>query len=178
MAENQQNEQGVQDTDSTGMSATVLGFLIGEARYLVPMKEIGEVIQVPEVVPVPYTQLWFLGIINAHGNLFGITDLGVYLSGDSEPFGVKSRILLVANSYKMNCGFMVPTLLGIRSLSEFDQEQMVGGELRNGVTHVYRDREGRQWFGLDLGSLIREKRFLQIERWAQTAGRESNSVND
>ncbi|SER24199.1 twitching motility protein PilI [Nitrosomonas sp. Nm51] len=163
-AKNQQNEHGAQNTGSTGMSATVLGLLIGEARYLVPMKEIGEVVQVSEVVPVPYTQLWFLGIINAHGHLFGITDLGVYLSGKLESFGAKSRILLLANSYKMNCGFMVPTLLGIRSLSEFEPEQMNSGELRNGVTHIYRDKEGRQWFGLDLGSLIREKRFLQIER--------------
>ncbi|SEN20208.1 chemotaxis protein CheW [Nitrosomonas marina] len=162
--DNQHGGKNVTNTDAAELSAMVLGLLIGEARYLVHMREIGEVIQVPEVVSVPYTQLWFLGLINAHGNLYGVTDLGTYLSGESEPLGLKSRILLIATSQKINCGFVVPNLLGIRNLSEFQLEHAGDGELRNGVTHIYRDREDRQWYALDLGSLIREKRFLQIDR--------------
>ena len=157
MEDNPQNELNGLDSQDAGVSATVLGFLIGDTRYLVHMQEVGEVIQVPEIVTVPYTQLWFLGIINAHGNLYGITDLGLYLSGEQESFGLKSRILLVATGYKVNCGFIVPNLLGIRSLSEFEQDQTVGGDLRNGVTQIYRDKEARPWYALDLCTLIREK---------------------
>ena len=106
----------------------------------------------------------FLEWKEVHGNLYGITDLGVYLSGKQEPFGLKSRILLVSSSYKINSGFIVPNLLGIRNLSEFELDQTSGAELRNGVTHIYRDKEGRPWYELDLRTLTREKNFLQIAR--------------
>ncbi|MCP5245224.1 MAG: chemotaxis protein CheW [Burkholderiales bacterium] len=161
------SEHSLKDSDSavmTAMSDTVLGLLIGDDRYLVHMKEINEVIQVPEIVPVPLTHPWFLGIINVHGSLYGITDLGVYLSGKPESFGLKSRILLVSSSYKINSGFIVPNLLGIRNLSEFELDQTPDVELRNGVTHVYRDKEDRPWYALDLRTLTREKNFLQIAR--------------
>lgn len=159
-----QDSKGAATAEMSSMFATVLGLLIGDDRYLVHMKEINEVIQVPEIVPVPLTHPWFLGIINVHGNLYGITDLGIYLSGKPEPFGLKSRILLVSSSYKINSGFIVPNLLGIRNLSEFEREQTSDVELRNGVTHLYRDKEGRPWYELDLRTLIREKNFLQIGR--------------
>lgn len=165
--ENQVDDQGLKNTGSaeiSAMSETVLGLLIGDDRYLVHMKEINEVIQVPEIVPVPLTHPWFLGIINVHGNLYGITDLGVYLSGKPEPFGLKSRILLVSSNYKINSGFIVPNLLGIRNLSEFAQDQTSCVQLRNGVTRIYQDKEGRPWYELDLQTLIREKNFLQIAR--------------
>lgn len=76
--ENQLGDQDSENAATVGMSpmsATVLGLLIGDDRYLVHMKEINEVIQVPEIVPVPLTHPWFLGIINVHGTLYGITDL-------------------------------------------------------------------------------------------------------
>ncbi len=146
------------------MSDAVLGILIGEARYLVFMREVSEVIQMSEFVSVPYTHAWFMGMINVHGDLYGITDLGMYLSGESESFSSKSRILLVMSNNKINCGFIVPNLLGIRNLNEFEQDNAVSEALRNGVTHVYRDKEGMPWYALGLNMLIQEKQFLQIGR--------------
>ncbi len=164
MVDNQQDGHSTTDTCVVEMSDTVLGLLMQETRYLVNMKEISEVIQIPEVVTVPYTRTWFMGMINVHGNLYGITDLGMYLSGEPESFSLKSRVLLVASSDKINCGFAVPNLLGIRNLTEFEQDKTFSERLRNGVTHVYRDKEGLPWYVLNLPTLVREKRFLQIDR--------------
>ena len=160
--ENLQNNQHGISTNAVEMSDTVLGLLIGETRYLVYMKEVSEVIQQPEFVPVPFTHAWFMGMINVHGNLYGVTDLGMYLSGESESFGFKSRILLVASNSKMHCGFIVPNLLGVRNLNEFEQDHAISEALRNGVTQVYRDREGMPWYALGLHMLTQEKKFLQI----------------
>ena len=163
-----ENQEGGQFSNNTGAveksasSTTVLSMLISGERYLVHMQEVGEVIQVPEIVPVPLTYSWFLGIINVHGNLYGITDLGVYLGGAPEPFDSKSRILLVSSNYKINSGFVVSNLLGIRSLSEFEHDQLVTEQLPRGVSQVYKDQEGKSWYQLDLRTLIREKHFLQI----------------
>lgn len=63
--EKQEGAHNIKEAKDTGttempaMSATVLGLSIGDDRYLVHMKEISEVIQVPEIVSVPLTQLGF-----------------------------------------------------------------------------------------------------------------------
>ena len=142
----------------------VLGMMIGNVRYLARMSEISEVIPVTEIVPVPLTHSWFLGIINVHGNLYGITDLGVYLGGETVPFDSRSRILLVSADHRINSGFIVHNLLGIRSLSEFEVCPACTEQLRSGVSHIYQDKDGRTWYELDLRTFIREKRFLQIAR--------------
>lgn len=140
----------------------VLGMMIGDVRYLARMSEISEVIPVAEIVSVPLTHPWFLGIINVHGNLYGITDLGAYLGGAAVPFDSRSRILLVSADYKINSGFIVHNLMGIRSLSEFVVCPDCNEQLRAGVSHIYQDKEGRTWYELDLRTFVREKRFLQI----------------
>ncbi len=165
MIENQGNNHFANNTsaaEKTASPVTVLSMLISGERYFVHMQEIGEVIQVPEIVPVPRTHSWFLGIINVHGNLYGITDLGVYLGGKPETFDAKSRILLVSSNYNINSGFVVSNLLGIRNLSEFKHDQFFAGQLPRGVTYVYKDQAGNLWYQLDLRTLIREKHFLQI----------------
>lgn len=151
------------DAEMTAADIAVLGMMIGDVRYLARMNEISEVIPVTEIVSVPLTHSWFLGIINAHGNLYGITDLGVYLGGEAMPFDSRSRILLVSADYRINSGFIVHNLLGIRSLSEFECPAC-NGQLRAGVSHIYLDKEGRTWYELDLRTFVREKRFLQIAR--------------
>ena len=162
MAETDRHETKAPDTEPPVVDITVLGLMLGDVRYLVRMKEIGEVIQVAQIVPVPLTQPWFLGIVQVHGNLYGITDLGVYLGGESLPFDARSRILLVSAHYRMNSGFIVNNLLGIRSLAEFETCEVADEQLRNGVSHIYRDKENRIWYELDLRTFVREKRFLQI----------------
>jgi len=162
MSKTKEKNQGIPEENPSPADIAVLGMMVGEVRYLVRMKEISEVIPVSSIVPVPLTHSWFLGIINLHGNLYGITDLGVYLGDESISFGSRSRILLISPQYRINSGFIVHNLLGIRNLSEFTPCQVTENHLRNGVSHVYNDQEGRIWYELDLYAIVREKHFLQI----------------
>ena len=164
MNKTMEKNQEILEEDPSTADIAVLGMMVGDVRYLVRMKEISEVIPVSDIVPVPLTHPWFLGIINVHGNLYGITDLGVYLGGEPAPFGTRSRILLISPQYRINSGFIVHNLLGIRNLSEFKPCQVTEDQLRNGVSHVYTDQENRTWYELDLSTFVREKRFLQIAR--------------
>jgi len=159
-----ENVHETPETKAPTTDVAVLGMMIGNVRYLARMSEISEVMPVTEIVPVPLTHSWFLGIINVHGNLYGITDLGLYLGGGSVPFDSRSRILLVSGSYRINSGFIVHNLLGIRSLSEFETCPTRDEQLRAGVSHIYLDKEGRTWCELDLRTFVREKRFIQIAR--------------
>jgi twitching motility protein PilI len=152
------------DIDSSEASSAVLGVAVGEDRYLIPMTEVSEVIAIPKLAHVPLTQPWFLGLANVRGNLYGITDLGVYLGGDPVPFNLKSRILLVTPGNKLYGGFIVNSMLGIRDLSEFTPAKLAKKKLPSCITAQYKDAEGRQWRELSLFKLIGDEKFLQVAR--------------
>ena len=146
-------------------SIAVLGAAVGDDRYLIPMNEVSEVIAIPKLAHVPLTQPWFLGLANVRGNLYGITDLGAYLGGSPKPFGLKSRILLVPNASRVLAGFVVNSMLGIRSLSEFVPVKLLKkNKLPQGIIAQYKDIEGRVWRELSLFKLIQDERFLRIAR--------------
>lgn len=144
----------------TSPSATVLGIVLGEDRCLVHMNEVNEVIQTPKITPVSLTQPWFIGMMNVRGNLYSITDLGVFLGGSPTPFNLRSRILLVATTNKMNSGFLVNSMLGIRNLSDF--KPIENSKNANDAYRYYMDKEQRQWREISLYKIIRNEKFLQI----------------
>lgn len=155
----------IKKAGNTEPSLAALGVAVGEDRYLIPMNEVSEVIQIPKLARVPLTQPWFLGLANVRGSLYGITDLGVYLGGQSMPFNLKSRILLVSPGNKVYGGFVVNSMLGIRSLSEFTPIQPSRKKRQSqGDIKQYQDAEGRLWRALSLFQLIRDEKFFQIAR--------------
>ena len=151
--------------DDDAASSAVLGVAVGEDRYLIPMTEVSEVIPIPKLAHVPLTQPWFLGLANVRGNLYGITDLGVYLGGNPVSFNQKSRILMVIMENKLYGGFIVNSMLGIRDLSEFIPVKPAKKKLPRCVTAQYKDAEGRQWWKLSLVKLmVDDEKFLQVAR--------------
>ena len=154
----------IKNAGESESSSTVLGVAVGEDRYLIPMIEVSEVIQIPKLARVPLTQPWFLGLANVRGNLYGITDLGVYLGGNQRPFNLKSRILLASAGNSVYGGFIVNSMLGIRSSSEFTPVKSGKKKLLKGITQPYEDTEGRPWRALSLFELTRDEKFLQIAR--------------
>lgn len=154
----------IQSADKSDTSSTVLGVAVAEDRYLIPMIEVSEVIQIPKLAQVPLTQPWFLGLANVRGNLYGITDLGVYLGGNPMAFNLKSRILLASPGNQIFGGFIVNSMLGIRNLSEFTPVKLTKKKLPKGVTANYKDTEGRLWRELSLYKLICDEKFLHIAR--------------
>ncbi len=142
----------------------VLGVMIGEERWLVPMNDIGQILPVPKIItPVFLTHSWFLGVINAHGNLYGVCDLARYLHQIPTPIEAKSRLFLAAPRLDMNCAMLAGSVLGIRNLLEFTC-QPYPEDTRPVVTEIYNDRQGRIWRVLNLPVLVRLKSFLQVAR--------------
>ncbi len=143
-------------------TTTMLGVALGEDRWLIHMNEVNEVLQMPRLMPVSLTQPWFLGMANVRGNLYGITDLRVYYGGMPAPLSLKMRILLVSPRFGINSGLLVSSMLGIRSLSDFELIADMGGEDRTGMAGYYRDKTGRIWCELSLQALMKDKKFLQV----------------
>ena len=147
---------------TTHPSATVLGVVVGNARWLVQMNEVGEVLPLSKLAPVALTQPWFLGAANVRGDLYGITDLAAFLTGDATPRSMKARILLASPQFGVNSGLLVSNMLGIRSLAEFEPVEEADKEALLCVAGYYKDKEGRFWRELNLRELLRDKTFMQI----------------
>lgn len=153
------------DKINPSQSATlpVLGFSVGEDRWLVAMNEIGEVLPVPKITPVFLTHPWFLGIINVHGNPCGLCDLAQFAGGAPTGLGPKTRVLLAASRLRTNCAILTGGMLGIRSMAEFtllpDHDDTLSF-----VTATYHDRQDRVWRVLNLARLVRLQSFYRIVR--------------
>lgn len=148
------------NADTLENSSSVLGVAVGDNRYLIPMNEVSEVISIPKLAAAPLTQTWFLGLANVRGNIYGITDLGVYLGANAMPFNLKSRILLTTINKKLSGGFVVNNMLGIREKSEFTL--LENSENKAAIRNQYQDSEKRIWQELSLFALMSEEKFLQI----------------
>lgn len=145
-------------------TTTVLGMAIGETRWLVHMSEVTEVLSVPKLTPVALTQPWFLGMTNVRGNLYGITDLSLYLGGSPTQVNKKSRVFLSSPRYSVNSGLLVDNMLGIRSLSDFEPMESLDDSVpaQTNLAGKCKDKEGRVWYVLNLQELLQEEAFLQI----------------
>ena len=150
-------------SEAQEVNSAWLGVYAGGQRYLVSLHEISEVLLVPEILPVPLTQDWFLGMANVRGNLYAITDMAQFFGIRQQPpaLTADSRILLAHDDFDLNAGFLVDGLAGLRNLGELKPLGLVA-DVPDYVTARYEDQQHNQWEALDMARLLGKKEFLQV----------------
>jgi twitching motility protein PilI len=140
---------------SAGTRAQQLGVGIGGRRFLLELRDAGEIVPLVPAAPVPLTQAWYLGLANVRGNLVGVIDLARYLGIEvapgAAPAGAAARLVTFAPTLGFNCALLVARVYGLRQAADMAPD----GEL-------LRDSEGNEWTALSLAALVREERFLHI----------------
>ena len=145
----------IQQKEVAGDRASTLGIQVGQDLWLVEMQDVGEVLPVPPLTSVPLTQPWYRGVANVRGNLYGITDLAAFM-GQSEMANVaQGRVLLAAQKFSINAGFLVNRVLGLRDARSWQAEEKDGEA-------YYKDEQGQMWRKLDMTQLLQQPDFLQI----------------
>jgi twitching motility protein PilI len=133
----------------------------GDVSWLVRLGDTGEVLPMPDPVPVPLTKPWFLGLANIRGGLYGMIDFGAFLTGKLTPRGAGARLVLLGTRLtEMRAGLLVNRVLGLRNLTEFTPAEAGGRGPWAGQT--WRDKDGAEWRELDLARLAQDAEFLQI----------------
>ncbi|RYE65919.1 MAG: chemotaxis protein CheW, partial [Oxalobacteraceae bacterium] len=89
-----------------------LAVVIGGSRYLLDLKQAGEITTVGAITGVPLTADWFLGLSNLRGNLISIIDLARFQVGESTVIEKDSRVVAFAPALGFNCGLLVSRVLG------------------------------------------------------------------
>lgn len=139
-----------------------LGVRAGDLRLLVRLDDVGEVLPVPEMHPVPLSKPWFLGMANVRGNLYGISDLGRFSGQAQTTLTPASRILLLHPKYKAHAALLVSAIAGLRPLDQMEEqpEAAQAGNWLGG--RVFRDTAGETWQEIDIKALLALPAFMKI----------------
>lgn len=142
-------------------SSSKLGIRVGNLECLVALADISEVLPVPELMHVPLTQPWFMGMANVRGNLFGVTDLAAFIGNSLSAITSDSRVLVVHQRFGINAGLLVDRLIGLRNLEDMQMQQDHEAKAA-WLLNRYADNSGQHWQELDLGAVLSRNEFMQV----------------
>lgn len=145
---------------ATTQVASKMGVQVGQQKWLVNLSDVGEVIPLPPLQPVPLTKRWFAGVANVRGVLYSVVDFSNFLGGEATQPNVDSRLLLANARFRSNAGLIVRHMLGLKSPDQFQV-----GETQNlpaWVTAEYVDAGGDIWKELNMAGLIQHPEFLNV----------------
>jgi twitching motility protein PilI len=147
--------------------ANRLGILAGDTRWLVGLRDAGEIVSVGAITPVPLTHDWFLGLTNIRGSLISVIDFARFQGLPAAGIDKDCRILAFAPALGFNSGLLVSRVMGLRNIAQMEQQSEqpsgAGGDPAAPWTgKSYVDRESLVWNELDLSLVVRDPRFLQV----------------
>ncbi len=138
-----------------------LSFEAAGSFWLLRLEGSGEVLPVPEILRVPLTREWFLGVANVRGVLYGVSDLAAFLGRAPTVRGQENRIMLIGQPQGINAALLVSRLAGLRNVQQFAPAE-TAGEGAEWTQAAWRDPEGRVWRELDAARLLADRAFLDV----------------
>jgi twitching motility protein PilI len=139
-----------------------LGIACADERWLIRLSDAGEVITVPNVVTVPLTRAWFLGVSNIRGNLYSVIDFSAFLGHEPAPASNQTRLILFGpRTGELNAGIVVSRVLGLRNVAELAPAAPPSGA-PEWYAQRWMDGDGNAWQEIDLAKLARDVAFLQV----------------
>ena len=148
--------------------ANQLGVMIGQSRYLVDLREAGEIVSSGNMTKVPLTKDWYLGVANIRGTLTSVIDFSKFKGDGATPQEVSNRVLAFSSSLAFNSGLLVTQVLGLRNSEEMQLLEEKVNQDSQGVLkqpwllNQFLDKDGNQWSQLSLSLLVIDQDFLQI----------------
>jgi twitching motility protein PilI len=148
----------------SGVDARVnqLGVLIGSHRYLLNLREAGEIVSVGAITPVPLTQDWFLGLSNIRGNLISVIDFARFQGQPAAIVDKDCRIIVFGPALSFNSGLLVSRVMGLRNIAEMELQTDSETTDTPWITQRYVDSSSHVWLELNLSLLIQAPRFLRV----------------
>jgi twitching motility protein PilI len=147
----------------TGNKLNHLGVIIGGRRWLLNLKQAGEIMTVGSITPVPLTRDWYLGLSNMRGNLIGIIDFACFQAGAPTVIDRDSRVIAFAPDLGFNCGLLVSRVLGLRNSNEMIlKNDELPADTAAWSARRFVDHEAQVWTELDLSLVTKDVRFLHI----------------
>ncbi len=140
-----------------------IGFSLLGRRFVAPLGQISEMLEVPNCTRLPGVQPWVVGLANVRGRLLPLFDMPKFLGGRSDSQKKLNRVLVVdLESYFS--GLIVDQAFGMQHFTseEYEEDAASGDlpeELKSMVKGAYKDAAGNSWSVLNIPSLLENPRF-------------------
>ncbi|CAJ0681180.1 hypothetical protein R82526_01106 [Ralstonia mannitolilytica] len=154
----------LQEARAKSSAEGFLGVQVGERHWLLSLTDTGEVLDYQAPTRVPLTQPWYLGLVNARGNLLGVIDLGLFCGEAPTTAGPGAKIVVLSKDPQRACAIVVPRVAGLRSLTDLQPADVATEESRPWQGRAWRDAQGTLWRELDVRQLLADPAFLQVGR--------------
>jgi twitching motility protein PilI len=139
-----------------------LGIMIGPTRWLLNLKEAGEIVSVGTITNVPLTQNWFLGLTNIRGNLISVVDFSQFQGGAAASIDKDSRIIAFSPSLSFNSGLLVSRVMGLRNVADMDKQPVDETDQTCWFSQRFIDHDAQEWRTLDLSLVVQDPQFLHV----------------
>lgn len=143
-------------------AATRLGVQCGPAYWLIDLADAGEIVPVPEILPVPLTKPWFVGVTNIRGSLYSVVDFASFAGGEPVARAQENRLVLAGGRFGINAAILVSRMLGLRNPKDFTAAEGAAAKEAPWAGGNWRDADARVWHELKLQELVQDQDFLQV----------------
>lgn len=137
-----------------------VGYRIGQRRLASSFEEVGEILSMPALTPVPGAQPWLLGIANVRGMLMPVVDLKHFLQAERTVPNERQRMLVIRQQGG-DVAVTIDELYGQRSFHQADAaaaEPLAQGRYAHFVDRAYAVA-GDLWGVFSLDRLARTPEF-------------------
>jgi twitching motility protein PilI len=156
----------LQAAKAEGLSISWLAVRAGGRDYLLPLAQSGEIFPLPAVQSVPYSQSWFLGVVNLRGGLYGVVDLAAFITGQaperSEHYWSEASVVTLNSTLEINCALLIDSLSGLRHVGAFSGSEPPPEGAPPYFGNRYVDADGSRWQEINLQQLSQMPEFLSI----------------
>jgi len=153
-----------------GLPATVnvvprwsgVGFSFLGTRFVTPMGQMAELMEVPPSTKLPGVQPWVIGLSNVRGRLLPLFDLPRFFGG-AVSGQKKNHRVLVLETENLYSGIIVDRAYGMQHFpaDRFGEvETEIKEDILPFVKGAYRDSRGEQWSVFNLTALAEDPRFI------------------
>ena len=139
-----------------------IGFSLLGHRFVTPMGQVSELMEVPASTRLPGVQSWVIGLSNVRGRLLPLFDLPFFFNGHMSS-QKKGHRVLVLETDSLYSGIVVDNAYGMQhfnadTFGDYEKELPTGVEPY--TEGAYRDSFGEQWSVFNFARLAEDARFI------------------
>lgn len=139
-----------------------LGFSLLGRRFVVPMGQIVEMLEVPPSTRLPGVQPWVLGLANVRGRLLPLFDMAMFFGGALSSARKQQRALVI-DTDNLYSGLVVDQAFGMQHFTRelyHEHVEAVPDAITPFVKGGYIDSSGVSWALFDMQAIANFPKFM------------------
>lgn len=139
-----------------------VGFSLLGQRFVAPIGQVTEIMEVPSSTKLPGVQSWVIGLSNVRGRLLPLFDLGRYFGGVMSTHKKNQRVLVLETN-SLYSGLVVDSAYGMQhfDMDNFDHNvEGIADQIRPFVDGRFISNTNDHWNVFSVSTLAQDSKFI------------------